>query len=158
MSVYTTPLQYRSCLGCERSYSTAWRNTQIPQFIGEALSRDLLQHSQAQEILAALPKATGREMCNSDCTQGTAKKETGYLGSRCPSLLPPLLHLTLPSATCLLWWTETKETVPKICLFTRKFSAVLCWLSLASRHPSTQKDHMKGAYLQERNAYFKLIF
>lgn len=67
MSVYPPPLQYRSCLFCEQSFSKAWRNTHVPQFIGETLLRDLLQTRKHKKTLLLFPRPPARQMCNSDC-------------------------------------------------------------------------------------------
>lgn len=131
---------------------------QIPQFIGESLSKDLLQHSQAQEILAAVPKATRREMCNSDRTQGTAKKGTGYLG---PGVLPSSLHYytlhchLLPASHDGL---KPRKLYKKSAYLLGNSLLSCAGLNRASRCPSTQKDHMKSVYLQEIYVYFKVIF
>lgn len=89
---------------------------------------------------------------------GTSKEGKGLPGVQVSFPLPLLLCLILPSATCLLWWTENKELSKSFSCLPGNSLLPCADLNLASRCPSTQKDHMRGAYLEEINAYFKLIF
>lgn len=87
-------------------------------------------------------------------TQGPAKK-----GSRCPSHH----HHRCSTLYCCLLSASYDGLKPR--KLPKSFSCLpgnsllpCAGLDLASRCPSTQKDQTKGAYLEEINAYFKLIF
>ena len=145
-AVYPPRLQHRSCLCCKRSQSTVWRHTQIPRFTSETLSRNLLWHSQAQENLAAFPKATStgevQQWLQELPAQGLTKKGVGCLGSRCPSPLPCCYALVCYLPPRMGW---NQETVQLFSCLLGNFLLSRAGSNLASRCPSTQKDHMKCA-------------